>query len=109
MTLRAKGSRRITVDGVSYRWHLRGRPTYSQGLCWSPCTYAVEHLEHPGATLVVNTNQVHPANFLGRPSAPILPSDVARSIRLAVERGWHAESPGPPFLLDLSAGLTPSG
>jgi len=109
MTLPRKGSRRITVDGVTYRWQLRGRPTYSQGLCWSPCTYAVECLEHPGATLVVKTNQVHPANFLGQQSVTILPSDVARSIRFAVERGWHAESPGSPFLLDLSEGFTPSG
>lgn len=31
MALVRKGSRLITVDGVTYRWRLRGRPTYDQG------------------------------------------------------------------------------
>ena len=38
MALVRKGSRQIVVDGTAYRWRLRGRPTYSQGLAWSPCT-----------------------------------------------------------------------
>ncbi|XIE81532.1 hypothetical protein AB6O49_34030 [Streptomyces sp. SBR177] len=47
MALVRKGSRRITVDGVTYRWRLRGRPTYAQGMTWSPLTYAVDHAETP--------------------------------------------------------------
>ncbi|SCK10016.1 hypothetical protein YUWDRAFT_00455 [Streptomyces sp. AmelKG-D3] len=43
MALIRKGSRQIVVDGTAYRWRLRGRPTYFQGLAWSPCTFAVEH------------------------------------------------------------------
>jgi hypothetical protein len=43
-----KGSRRIVVDGTVYRWRLRGRPTYDQGLAKSPCTFAVEHADTPG-------------------------------------------------------------
>ncbi|MFJ8162414.1 hypothetical protein ACIRBY_15975 [Streptomyces sp. NPDC096136] len=42
MTLVKKGSRLITVDGTTYRWRLRGRPTYDQGLVVSPLAYAVE-------------------------------------------------------------------
>lgn len=38
-----QGSRLITVDGTAYRWRLRGRSTYLQGLAWAPCTFAVEH------------------------------------------------------------------
>jgi len=109
MSLPKKGSRRIVVDGVTYRWRLRGRPTYSQALCWSPCTYAVGHLEHPGSTLVVKTNQPHPGNFFHRPSLAVRPSDVARAVRFAVERGWIPEHPGSPFLLDLSEGFVSSG
>jgi hypothetical protein len=48
MALVRKGSRRIVVDGTVYRWRLRGRPTYFQGLAWSPCTFAVEHADTPG-------------------------------------------------------------
>jgi hypothetical protein len=106
MALVKKGSRTIVVDGVMYRWRLRGRPTYSQGLCWSPCTFAVEHAADPGSTLAVTTNQPHPSNWIGRTPKAVLPSDVARAIRLALERGWTPRNPGSPFALDLSQGFT---
>lgn len=35
------------VDGHAYRWQLRSRPTYSRGLCWTPCRYAVEDNDRP--------------------------------------------------------------
>ncbi|QNE18633.1 hypothetical protein F1D05_12835 [Kribbella qitaiheensis] len=106
MALVKKGSRAIVVDGVMYRWRLRGRPTYSQGLCWSPCTFAVEHAEDPGSTLAVTTNQPHPSNWIGQAPKAVLPSDVARAIRLALERGWTPMNSGSPFALDLSQGFT---
>ncbi|MET8508511.1 hypothetical protein ABZV60_28315 [Streptomyces sp. NPDC004787] len=100
MALVRKGSRRITVDGVTYRWRLRGRPTYAQGMTWSPLTYAVEHAETPGTTLVITTDRSHPANWLASPTAPVLPAEVAAGIRTARARGWNPESPGAPFHLD---------
>lgn len=66
MALVRKRSRLIVVDGTAYRWRLRGRPTYFQGLAWSPCTFAVEHADTPGTTLVVTTDQPHPSNWIGR-------------------------------------------
>jgi hypothetical protein len=81
------------------------RPTYDQALCWSPCTYAVVHARQPGSTLVVMTNQPHPSNWVGQSSEAVLPSDVARAIRLALERGWTPASSGSPFPLDLSEGF----
>jgi hypothetical protein len=105
MALRRKGSRRIVVDGVTYRWYLRTRPTYSQGLCWSPLTYAVELSGGAGKTLLVTTNQAHPGNWLHRPAPPVLPADVARTIREALEQGWTPDASGPQFHLDLSSGF----
>ncbi|PWI20246.1 hypothetical protein DI272_01270 [Streptomyces sp. Act143] len=105
MALVKKGSRHITVDGTTYRWRLRGRPTYCQGLVWSPLTYAVEHAETPGTTLVVITGRPHPDNWLGAPVDPVLPSGVADSIRAALAGGWTPEKPGPPHLLDRSEGF----
>ncbi|MER8062816.1 MULTISPECIES: hypothetical protein [unclassified Streptomyces] len=102
MALSRKGSRRIVVDGTAYRWHLRRRPTYSQGLCWSPCTYAVEHAITPGTTLVVTTNHPHARNWVGEPSIPVLPADVATAIASALRQGWSPTCPGSPLLLDLS-------
>ncbi|MFD1661297.1 hypothetical protein ACFSL4_24590 [Streptomyces caeni] len=108
MALVRKGSRRIVVDGTVYRWRLRGRPTYDQGLARSPCTFAVEQAGTPGATLVVTTDQPHPSNWFGREAEPVLPSDVAAVVRLALSEGWIPTAPGSAFHLDRSAGFTPS-
>ncbi|MFD9637304.1 hypothetical protein ACFWW0_29825 [Streptomyces violascens] len=108
MALGRKGSRRIVVDGVAYRWRLRRRPTYNQALCWTPCTYAVEHADCSGTTLVVTTGQPHSGNWIGRKGAPVLPSDVAEHIRAALTRGWTPDRPGSPFELNLSQGFVSS-
>lgn len=108
MALVRKGSRRIVVDGTAYRWRLRGRPTYFQGLVWSPCTFSVAHADTPGTTLVVTTNQPHPSNWFGHGAKPVLPSDVAQAIHLALRKGWTPMAPGSPFRLNHSAGFTPS-
>ncbi|MFC8981052.1 hypothetical protein ACFU3J_11540 [Streptomyces sp. NPDC057411] len=95
MALVKRGSRLITVDGTTYRWLLRGRPTYDQGLVRSPLTYAVEHADDPGTTLVVTTNQPHLSNWFGtQGSSPILPGQVVDSIRAALRDGWTPEDPG---------------
>ncbi|MFH8574140.1 hypothetical protein [Streptomyces sp. NPDC017993] len=108
MALGRKGARRIVVDGTTYRWRLRRRPTYSQALCWSPCTFAVEHADHPGTTLVVTTNRPHAGNWFERPADPVLPSDVSHAIESALRQGWRPELQGSPFHLDRSAGFAPS-
>ena len=53
MALVKKGSRLITVDGVGYRWRVRGRPTYSQGIGQTGLTFAVERVDLKGSVLVV--------------------------------------------------------
>ncbi|MGW2601897.1 hypothetical protein [Streptomyces klenkii] len=108
MALPRKSSRRIVVDGVTYRWRVRRRPTYGQGMCWSPLTYAVEHAANPGTTLLVRTDRPHPGNWMGGPASPVLPSGVAAAIRAARAEGWTPEAPGSPFLLDESQGTAPS-
>ncbi|MBP5862737.1 hypothetical protein F3K40_15760 [Streptomyces sp. LBUM 1478] len=108
MALVRKGSRRIVVDGMAYRWRLRGRPTYFQGMAWSPGTFAVEHADTPGTTLVVTTDQPHASNWFDREAEPVLPSGVAAAVRLALREGWTPTAPGSAFPLDQSAGFTPS-
>ncbi len=108
MALPRKGSRRIVVNGTSFRWRLRRRPTYAQALCWTPCTFAVEHETAPGTKLVVTTDQPHASNWIGRPANPVLPRDVAHAIEHALFRGWAPVAPGPLFHLDWSAGFVTS-
>ncbi|GAB2628833.1 hypothetical protein GCM10027168_70710 [Streptomyces capparidis] len=95
------------VEGTAYRWRLRGRPTYGQGVCWSPCTYAVEQTGSRGTVLVVTTGQPHPSNWIGRPAGPVQPSHVATAIRHALGQGWTPTHCGPPFHLDQSATFEP--
>lgn len=42
----------ITVDGAQYRWLIRRRPTYSQAICETPLTVAVELADRPTSVAV---------------------------------------------------------
>lgn len=109
MALNKKGSRRIIVDGIEYRWRIRRKPSYMQGLCWTPMTYAVEaaNVDQPGTTLIVTSGQAHPSNWLGVETEAIRPVHVAASIREARSQGWDPMLAGAPFSLDRSAGFIP--
>jgi hypothetical protein len=102
MTLATKGSRRITVEGVTFRWAVRRRPTYCQANGWSPLSFVVEQAEQPGALLVVSLPCAHPGNWIGLPSQPVMPETVAVGIRQAVAAGWRPSRPGPAFKMLLS-------
>ena len=108
MTLVRKGFRQIVVDGATYRWRIRHRPSYSQGNGWTPLTFAVEDATAPGTALVVRTNHARPGNWLGLPSKPVFPTDVMRAIRTARAQGWTPTASGSPFLLELT-GATAAG
>lgn len=107
MALARKGSRRIVVDGTVYRWRIRHKPSYSQGLTWEPLTYAVEQVDTAGTVLVVKTSQPHPSNWIGAPAVAVTPADVADGIRTALARGWSPGSPGKPFVVEESADQKP--
>ncbi|MEH0829250.1 MULTISPECIES: hypothetical protein [unclassified Micromonospora] len=104
MALNKRGSRPIVVDGNRYRWLVRRKPTYSQGLTWSPLSFAVERADLPDcATLVVQLASPRPDNWINAAASPVLPSVVASAIRQALERGWQPERPGSPFMPNLGA------
>ncbi|MFJ9078120.1 hypothetical protein ACIRO3_23155 [Streptomyces sp. NPDC102278] len=98
-----KGSRRFVVDGVTYRWRIRRKPTYCQANGWTPLTFAVEDAAVPGTTLVVQTDRPHPENWFGLPTKPVLPVDVGQAIRTALARGWTPRVSGSPFHLEVSS------
>ncbi|GAA0575421.1 hypothetical protein GCM10009546_42510 [Actinomadura livida] len=103
MTLAKKGSRHIVLDGSTYRWKVRGRPTYSQGLGESPLTFVVEAADTKGALLVVSLPCAHPSNWLLLlPTGAVLPRTVSKAIRQALASGWTPTEPGPAFTLTLT-------
>jgi len=106
VTVTRKGSRRIIVDGLEYRWLVRRRPTYCQALGWSPMTFVAELVDQPGAVLVMALPHAHPGNWLGLPSAPVLPATVATGIHQALAAGWQPRRRGPAFALALAEALS---
>jgi hypothetical protein len=103
MTLARKGTRPITVDDVPYRWKVRHKPSYGQGIGESSMIFAVERADRPGTTLVVSLPWAHPSNWLGLPSGAVRPSMVADAIRCALAQGWQPSQPGPTFVLSSPA------
>lgn len=81
MALPRTGARHIVVDGTTYRWRLRRRPTSAQSMAWTPGTFAVEHAD-----------------------SPVRPADVADAVRRELRVGWYPMSPGSPFRLDGGGG-----
>ena len=84
MTLNKRGSRRIAVGGIAYRWNAAAPPV----------SFAVERTDVArSATLVVQLPSP-------RPDAPVTPSTVANAVREALGRGWRPDRHGPPFVLN---------
>lgn len=89
------------VAGINYRWTVRPRPTYSQGLAWSPLTFAVE-LESSGqSVLIVTVDASRPDNWIGSDSMSITPALVDRAIREALHQGWCPAEKGKAYELSL--------
>ncbi|MGA5821709.1 hypothetical protein ACPC54_28055 [Kitasatospora sp. NPDC094028] len=97
-----KGSRRIVVDGVEYRWRM-SRKHWCCDYEGSTLAYRVEDAARPGTTLVVETGRPAPLEPRLVPAELVLPAEVAAGIRAARSRGWTPDRPGAPFELHLSA------
>ncbi|MEV8633776.1 hypothetical protein AB0395_19165 [Streptosporangium sp. NPDC051023] len=104
MAIPKKGSRLITVDGVTYRWRIRRKPTYCQANSWGPLTFAVESADGPGRVLLVALPCSRPDAWLGERAMAVRPALVAGSMRMALERGWDPRQAGSAFTLNLTEG-----
>jgi hypothetical protein len=87
MSLPQKGSRSIEIDGARYRWLIRRKPTYGQGIGESGLSVAIELLDH-GATLVVVLDAHRPDAWIDPGQVSVTPRDVARFVRAGLARGW---------------------
>jgi hypothetical protein len=101
MTIPKKGSRRIVVDDLPYRWAVRRKPTYAQALTEVGLTFAVVNETHPGTTLVIVLDDPRPDNWLDKQGASVLPSTVEQAIRKALLQGWRSADEGSPYVLHM--------
>jgi hypothetical protein len=99
MSLPAKGSRHLVVDGVEYRWRIRRRPTADQRTGRTPLLLAIARADGSGASLVVRLCQSHPSNTVRLRSEAVTPGGVAAWIRTGIRQGWHPDRPGRQALL----------
>ncbi|MGR3275808.1 hypothetical protein ACSYAD_11895 [Acaryochloris marina NIES-2412] len=102
MTLAKKGSRKIIVDGVEYRWSIRHKLTYSQALCESNLAAAVELYEQPGTTLLIIWSEPRPDNWLMEASSSITPQHITNAIRQGLLQGWEPAASGTTHTLEYS-------
>ena len=104
MSLPKTGTRKIVVDGETFRWLIRRKATYSQWACqWDEsfgCLHvAVEHAEQPHSTLVIWTDKPHPKFWGNFQKQSVFPSEVAAWIHQAIEAGWQPLQNGTTFIL----------
>ena len=103
MAIPKKGSRLISVDGITYRWRIRPKPTYSQGVAQTALTYAVELEQDPGSVLVVTTDSPRPDNWIVSSERVVRPAEVADTIRAALRQGWRPDRPNPVMQMSATA------
>ncbi|MEV4094777.1 hypothetical protein [Streptosporangium saharense] len=102
MSIPKKGSRLITVDGVTYRWRIRRKPTYCQANSWGPLTFAVELADAPGRVLLVSLPCSRPDAWLGERAMAVRPALVSATIRRALHHGWDPHRAGNALTLRLT-------
>ena len=87
MGMPKKGTRRICVDRMPYRWIAR---ELLPGL-----RIIVQAVERSGAVLILRTDQNIAATH-------VPPSQIAAAIQSARAAGWEPQHPGPPVEVSMS-------
>jgi hypothetical protein len=97
MAIPKKGSRKIIVDSVEYRWTIRSKPTYCQGAFGNDMTAAVELTTFPGQVLSISFPWMRCDSWIGNPEIPVTPRDIEDCIKGALKKGWCPRELGSAF------------
>ncbi|WP_103867634.1 hypothetical protein [Aquimarina sp. I32.4] len=98
MAIPKKGTRKIAVNELNFRWLIRKKATYTQsdyGI--GKLHIAVELEENSGTSLFIYTDRKHPNDIGTEIVNPVKPSDIANWIKQAFELGWIPSKSGNPF------------
>lgn len=92
-----RGFRRIVVDGVAFRWKFPRRLTDQEEE--QPGVWAIAQRIEPAGPklLIVFLRRHHMSGPHAAQGRPVLPSDIAAAIRVALNAGWEAARPGKQF------------
>jgi len=100
MSLTKKGSRTIEVDGNSFLWQIRKKPSYSSAIGESPLSVAIQLKDTNNSVLVVACNGPRPDAWVKvSQEIVVTPKHVAEIIKHAVSQGWDFKNTGGAFEL----------
>jgi hypothetical protein len=105
MSIARKGSRRILVECTAYRWAIRPRPSYWQGLAQGNLRIAVELEEDGRTTLLVTMDAARPDNSMMAKASTVSPAIVERAIRIALQQGWRPGEAGSALELSMQSAV----
>jgi hypothetical protein len=88
MAISKKYSRRIVVDGVSYRWRIPPEPNYDQGGPQGHLVVTIWSEAHPGCVLYA-VGGARPDNWHHAVGEIVTPRRIAEGIRAALAAGWN--------------------
>jgi hypothetical protein len=100
MTIPKKGSRKIIVDNIEYRWRVRHKGTYMQDVFESFLTASVELYENPQNALLVEFPWVRFDAYIGDAKQPVTPKLIESCIKTALSQGWKPNEKGKTFQLN---------
>jgi hypothetical protein len=92
MAIAREGSRRIVVDGVTYRWRANG-----DNVGYGLVDVAIALDQATGTTLLFCSDEERVDTLTGYSHPVITPARISEVIRLALGCGWRADEPGKPF------------
>lgn len=94
MATPARGCRKIVVDGEPYLWRIRQKTNDE-----SDERIGIQHAKKAGSTLVESLRRFRPSECVI--TKPVVPSEVAEIIRIAIKQGWLPNEVRPQFLLNM--------
>ncbi|MFN8577026.1 MAG: hypothetical protein U0354_09235 [Candidatus Sericytochromatia bacterium] len=99
MSIPKKGSRKIVVENINYRWTIRKNATYSQSCFGTNLLVAVELFEVPSCTLSINFPNTRFDNLVkGNENSKIItPKLIEYCIKDAINKGWEPDKNGVTF------------
>jgi hypothetical protein len=99
MAISKKGARKIVVNGTTYSWVIRPRPTYTQGLGENKLSVAIEAVTDGQCVLWVTFPNYRPDNWLSLPAQTVTPKQIRNCIAQGLAKGWQPTKPGKRFQL----------
>ena len=100
MAVPKKGSRKIVVESVEYRWRIRRKSSYGQEIGESNLTASVELYRNPQNTLSITFPWLRLDTWFGSLEEPVTPKLIETVIKNAIYQGWNPVEKGKTFKIN---------